>query len=189
MEFRRPSWLLLMSLALVAQGCSKGDTGPTGPPGPTGSANVIYSRWYDPGTAPDAAWALVPLFGIQERTFTMTSTSITQAVIDNGVALVYIKFAGLGGAIEKLPVSVPDIDESFNYRPMAGSILALYWKTSAPGTDPGVLPTGNMVRFILIPGVVPAASVQLAGDYRASLISELKSMTYQEICRKYNIPE
>ena len=82
MKLGRASWLLL-SVALVALGCAKGDTGPTGPAGPAGSANVIYSAWFSPAT-----WVLETNFTVVERTYTMTSTSLTQAIIDNGVVLV-----------------------------------------------------------------------------------------------------
>lgn len=180
MKLGRASWLLL-SVALVAFGCAKGDTGPTGP---AGSANVIYSAWFSPAT-----WVLETNFGIVERTYTMTSTSLTQAIIDNGVVLVYLKVAGFSPAIEQLPVTIIDASKAFLYRAQAGSIKALYYNTANTAADPGVIPSGNQLRYVLIPGSVLGTRAQEVGSTSARYVEALKAMSYSEACRTLGIPE
>ena len=48
------------------------------------------------------------------------------------------------------------------------------------------LTSGNKFRFVAIPGTIPALKSGTPG-YMSE--QELKSMSYQEICRLYNIPE
>ena len=129
MKSRSASWLLLC-VALVAFGCAKGDTGPTGPKGATGSANVIYSDWYSPAT-----WAAETLFGIAQRTYTMTATSLTQEIIDRGVVQVYMRFVGLNPAIVQLPFTANDVGYSFYLRAAAGSIKVSYYRPRGPDDD------------------------------------------------------
>ena len=183
MKSRRASWLLLC-VALVAFGCAKGDTGPTGPKGATGSANVIYSDWYSPAT-----WDAATEFGIAQRTYTMTATSLTQEIIDEGVVMVFMRFAGLNPAIIQLPVVLADVGLSFSFRAAAGSIKVVYYSPAATSTTPGVIPSTNQVRYVLIPGGAVAASMQAGGLSYEREIAGLKSMSYSEVCRTYNIPE
>jgi hypothetical protein len=182
MRFRSASWLLL-SVALVTFGCT-GDTGPAGPRGATGSANVIYSDWYSPST-----WDAETEFGIAERTYTMTDTSLTQEIIDRGVVQVYMRFMGFNPAIIQLPFVVPDVGYSIYFRAAAGSIKVVYYNPAARTTTPTIIPPTNQVRYVLIPGGALAASMQANGSTCEQEIASLKSMSYSEVCRKYNVPE
>ena len=151
MGFRRASWLLLFGIALVAQGCGKGDTGPTGPAGaigatgvtggtgPTGSANVIYSRAFQPGVAPDAAWAPRTSAGsIANLSFTMTSADFTQDNFDNGVLLVY---ANINNAWFGIPAAFYWADENWFWETKTGGLLVSYHSIATPGTTPAILTT------------------------------------------------
>ncbi len=183
MKSRSASWLLLC-VVLVAFGCAKGDTGPAGPRGVPGSANVIYSDWYSPST-----WSAETEFGIAQRTYTMTSTSLTQEIIDKGVVMVYMRFVGLNPAIIQLPFVVPDVSYSFSFRTAAGFVKVVYYNLTAPTTTPIVIPSQNQVRYVLIPGEALAASISGDGSTREQEIASLKSMSYSEVCRKYGVPE
>lgn len=182
MKGRRVSWLLLC-IAFVVFGC-EGPEGPRGPAGPAGSANVIYSDWYSPET-----WVFATTFGIAERSFTMTPASLTQEIIDSGVVLVYMRFVGLNPQINQLPITLADVRLSFIFRAQAGSIKALYWSTSNPTADPGVIPSENLVRYVLIPGGVLEATAQMEGITSRQLIGSLDSMPYREVCERFEIPE
>src|SRR5687768_14443278 len=91
-----------------------GPVGPTGPAGPvgatgatgaTGTANVIYSAWLD---YVPANWSAATMFfGVNTRRYTHTSTAITAAIRDQGVLLVFLRFATTGTTAYPLPVILP----------------------------------------------------------------------------------
>ena len=147
MKIRHVSWLLLC-FALLNLGC-QGEDGARGPAGPAGTANVIYSDWYSPD-----AWTVATLFGIHERSYTMTTSSLTQEIIDHGVVMVYMRFLGLSPEINQLPIELADVHLSFFVRAQAGSIKVVYYSLTSPTTDPVVIPSSNTVRYVLIPGGV-----------------------------------
>ncbi|WP_160714893.1 hypothetical protein [Chitinophaga solisilvae] len=171
------SCLMLAVAGLLFSGCKKGDTGPEGP---AGAANVIYTSW-----VPTSIWvASTTSAGAGKKTyyFDIAAAKVTQEIVDKGTVLVYMKF-----------VSDPDGDG------IAKLLPSIYYNIGGAGTQyrfqyglfPGkvriiadVLPAGipsesNMVRYLIIPGGVPNARV--AGrDYT--------KMTYEEVCRLYNIP-
>ena len=183
MKLRSASWPLLC-VALVTLGCAKGDTGPMGPRGPAGSANVIYSDWYSPPT-----WNLETEFGITQRTYAMGATSLTQEIIDQGAVMVYMRFVGLTPEIVQLPTLVPDVGYQFSFRAQADSVTVVYYVAAAPTSTPIIIPSGNQVRYILIPGGVVAATMQTHGSTYEQELAGLKSMSYSEVCRKYGVPE
>jgi hypothetical protein len=186
MKLRSALWPLLC-LALATLGCGKGDTGPTGPrgaAGPAGSANVIYSDWYSPDT-----WNLETEFGTTQRSYSMGSTSLTQAIIDQGVVMVYMRFAGFTPEIVQLPFLVPDVGYQFYYRAQADSVKVMYYVAASRTTTPVIIPSYNQVRYVLIPGGVVAATMQASGSTFEQEIVRLKSMPYADVCRKYGVPE
>lgn len=182
MKNRRFSWLLFC-VALMVFGC-EGPEGPSGPAGPAGSANVIYSDWYSPET-----WVLSTTFGVSERSFTMTTSALTQEIIDYGVVLVYMRFVGFNPEISQLPLILADVDYSFLFRAQAGSIKVVYYLTTDPTTDPVVIPSDNHVRYVLIPGGVLDEVAEGAGITYAQLAGSLDSMPYLEVCGLFDIPE
>jgi hypothetical protein len=195
MKIRRASWLLLC-LAFIFIGCEgdegpagpAGPTGATGPEGPPGTANVIYSEWFSPAT-----WVAGTTFGVAERAYTMTTSSLTADIISHGVVLVYMKFVGMAPAIYQLPVTIipsaPGSTYCFMHRAEPGSVKAIYYLLSSPTTDPGVIASSNQVRYVLIPGGVLATSAERAGITSARLAGSLPSMPYAEVCRLFDIPE
>src|SRR5450631_636369 len=74
---------LLFTLAALYS-CSKTKTGATGARGAVGTANVMYSSWN----------ALKMTYNSTDTAYeqTITADSITQAVLDSGLVLCYIKY-------------------------------------------------------------------------------------------------
>ncbi|MBN1885480.1 MAG: hypothetical protein JW876_08165 [Candidatus Krumholzibacteriota bacterium] len=174
---------MILCLALVVVGCT-GEDGARGPAGPAGTANVIYSDWYE--TDP---WVQEAFYGAIERTFTMTTTALTQEIIDHGVVLVYMRFLGISPEICQLPVTVEDVDYRFHFRARAGSIKVAYYSIPSPGTDPGAIPSGNVARYVLIPGGALDEIAGSRGISRSRLIDSLGAMTYEETCGLFEIHE
>lgn len=174
---------ILLCLALAGLGCS-GEDGERGPAGPAGTANVIYSDWYAPAT-----WVAGTAFGIAERSYTMTTSLLTQEIIDNGVIIVYMRFVGLNPEVNQLPILLADVHLSFFIRAQAGSIKVVYYNVNTPGTDPGGIPSENLVRYVLIPGGVLADVALSEGVTREELAGSLRAMPYAEMCRVFDIAE
>ena len=90
------SKLLLVAACVMIAGlysCSKtGATGATGPAGTNGTANVMYSSWA----------SLTMSFNSTDSAYeqTITADSITQAVLDSGLVLSYIKYTNSSGQIQ-----------------------------------------------------------------------------------------
>jgi hypothetical protein len=183
MKFRHAAWLLLC-VALVTLSCAKGDTGPTGPTGPAGSANVIYSDWYSPAT-----WVAESEYGTAQRTYTMTDTLLTQEIVDRGVVLVYMRFVGLNPAIVQLPCTFADPAYSFSFRASAGTVKVVYYDIAAQTSTPPAIPSYNQVRYVLIPGGVIASAMQTNGSTHEQEFARLNSMSYSQVCRRYEISE
>lgn len=174
---------LLLCLALVSSGCS-GDDGARGPAGPPGTANVIYSDWFTPDT-----WTASTVFGVHERSYTMTTALLTQEIVDHGVILVYMRFVGLNPEINQLPILLADVGLSFFFRAEAGSITAVYYAVDSPGSDPSVISSSNVVRYVLIPGGVLADAALIEGVAPEQLAGSLRAMPYSDMCRRFDLPE
>ncbi len=183
-KIRHLSWLLLC-LAVMVLGC-EGSGGPRGPAGPAGTANVIYSDWFSPAT-----WDLANVYGVHERSYTMTAPLLTQEIIDQGVVMVYMRFAGLYPEINQLPVVITNGSDQLNFtsRAQAGSVKAIYYLLNAPANDPVIIPNTNQVRYVLIPGGVLAAVAASEGIASDRLAGSLRGMPYREACRLFNISE
>jgi len=184
MKIHRASWLLLC-FAFVFIGC-EGEEGAVGPQGPPGTANVIYSDWFSPAT-----WELGSSFGVVERSFTMTTSLLTQEIIDHGAVLVYMRFVGWTPAICQLPATVYSTGQTycFQFRAWEGNIKAYYYFLSSPAADPGVIPADNVVRYVLIPGGALATTARIAGMTPSQLAGSLNAMPYSEVCGLFDIPE
>ncbi len=165
----RTLFLFTAIAAFVFAGCQK--EGPQGPPGQ--NAEVYYSEWFSP-----IAWS----GGSRDWYFSASAPDLTQEIVENGVVLAYAWLADdvYGGtSVRPLPAFAVGANWSFLIHEY-GSIEF----TSDMFAPP--LTTGNKFRFVAIPGAIYALKSGTPG-YRSE--KELKSMTYQEICRLYNIPE
>jgi hypothetical protein len=97
--YNKTGWLGLLSyiaIALVSiQGCSKGSTGATGA---NGTANVQYSSW--------AALAMTYSAADSAYKETIAADSVSQAVLDSGIVLCYIKYTNTAGQLQVENASV-----------------------------------------------------------------------------------
>lgn len=175
-----------------------GPTGPAGPQGPPGTANVIYSSWLpSPAAFSPTGWADTTLttIGLVSRA-NFLAPSMTQAILDQGLTLVYHTFAAApavptGGAnAQTLPysttVNLPPLQYlSINYRPAVGRVV-VYIKNLTSTTSFGLL-TGHYFRYIIVPGGI-AGGRMINGPASGYTLEELQAMPYDQVLTKFNIP-
>src|SRR5947209_15618036 len=75
---------ILIVSSLLFTACKKGDTGPAGAQGPAGTANVKYSSWNQ--------LSMTDVFADSSYEQTIKADSITQAILDSGVVVTYMKY-------------------------------------------------------------------------------------------------
>lgn len=166
----------------------QGPTGPTGPQGPAGTANVIYSAWISDGDP--ALWAdtAITLYGNPIRRRNITAPGITQAIIDQGVVLSYVRFVG-----GNTPYSLP-----FNFffnggqvgvagQPALGRLIYIIYNPITGGAPNGLLSSGLDIRYVIIPGgVAGGKSTGVGGTpYTAE---QLKAMPYDQVAKLFALP-
>ncbi|MEI7983950.1 MAG: hypothetical protein WCI71_20050 [Bacteroidota bacterium] len=173
-RFRTLSLFAALSAVMFA-GCQKdGAQGPPGPPGPAGqNATVYYSEWFSPNewSGSSGDWY-----------FAANAPDLTEAIVENGVVLAYAWLAGDvygGSSVRPLPAYAIGANWSFLIH-QYGSIEFTSDMFAPPAT------TTNKFRFVAIPGTIHASKSATSG-FRSG--QELRSMSYKEICRMYNIPE
>ncbi len=171
----RTLFLFAAISSLMFTGCGKdGQQGPQGLQGTAGkNATVYYSEWFAP-----TAWSGAS----GDWYFAATAPDLTQGVVENGVVLAYAWLANDnygGSSVRPLPAYALNANWSFLIHEY-GSIEFTCDMTTVP------LTSGNKFRFIAIPGTDPALKSATSG-YRSE--KELKSMSYKEVCKLYNIPE
>lgn len=171
-----------------------GPTGPTGPQGPAGTANVIYSPW-TAFTAPNWSATTIDIFGKTARRYTAAASGITATMLSQGTILVYFQGGGSPGTIRILPYTTFNftqpvtqiLEPSF----VPGAIQINFWNVennNDPGTftgNPGPPATGNIYRYILIPGgVAGGRTAEKAAEINGRVYTEsqLKGMSYSQIC-------
>ena len=168
-----------------------GPTGPTGPQGPAGTANVIYSPWTDFNIA---NWtALQNIFTIDQRRYPVPAPGATQAIIDQGVVLVFVRFAGAGNVTYQLPIAEGIAGaggvQHMQYITTVGAITIRFFNNSGVG-DPGTFGAPNSHRYILIPGgVAGGRSAEKTASINGQVYTEsqLKVMSYAQICNLLRI--
>jgi len=165
-------YLLAAFSTLVFTGCkNEGEQGPAGQDGL--NAEVYYSQWITP-----TAW----LGNSGDWYFDVNAPDITEAVVENGVILGYVWLAGDiydATAVRPLPTYAVDANWSF--------LISQYESiefTSDMILKP--LTTGNHFRFIVIPGNIETLK---SASLKSKSESELRSMSYKDVCKYLNIPE
>jgi Collagen triple helix repeat (20 copies) len=174
-----------------------GSTGATGQQGPPGTANVIYSGWIaSPTTFGVAGWfdtSITTLGTVSRANF--SAPSMTQAILDQGLTMVYHTFVSGGGSptgganAQSLPYNVGIGGGNFvevNYRPAVGRVF-VYLHNVLPGTGGFGFLAGHYFRYIIIPGGVSGGRM-MNGSASGYTIEQLKAMSYDEVIKKFNIP-
>jgi hypothetical protein len=161
--------LLIAASVLLLSACSK--------KGEPGTANVIYSKWFKPAT-----YTKDTVFGIWGFKHNQPVPEITQQVLDTAAILTFARLEGYNplvwptGQVGQLSITV-------TY--MQGGVTNDTWTAQyTPGNlrirfqnDRNIYTTianGHSFRYIIIPG---------------ARLGRQAPMTYEEVCRKYNIPE
>jgi hypothetical protein len=162
--------LLLVALStIVFTGCKKETV--QGPPGQ--NATVYYSEWFSP-----SAWSGAS----GDWYFDASAPDLTQDIVENGVVLAYVWLADdlyTATSVRPLPAYAVGANWSFLIH-QYGSIEFTSDMSSQPFT------TGNKFRFIAIPGTIPALK---SATFRNKSAQELRSMSYKDVCKLFNIAE
>ena len=160
--------------AILLTGCSQ--EGPQGPDGLDGNANVTASPWYTPTT-----WK--GLSG--DWFFDIKNSAISQDIVESGAILAYVSLPG-------------DLYNDYSVRPLPAYAIGTNWDFLLPndGHSYGTIEfTSDMInmpgtsgynfRFILIPSNNSLKSASLS----TPALSDLKKMSYKEVCKLFNITE
>lgn len=127
----------------------QGTIGQVGPQGPAGSANVIYSNWAKAGT-----WTKINQFGTDRFYVDINNVSrLTQAVLDQGVVLVYTKLETENNQVRQLPVRVyaQFTEDNIDFTLMVNRIRV--WSIPVRGPATPIQPSPNHeFRYVIIPG-------------------------------------
>jgi hypothetical protein len=185
---------VILTLGVLQFNCSKdgpvgpqGEVGPQGPAGtagaagPAGSANVIYSAWFLTGSAGWDTVTNAANYGAY-ATYDKAVAGVTQAIMDNGIVLAYMKgdpTTGLTDDVFPLPYT---IGPGFGFTDhwdfvlnTAGNIRFLY-KSDFPWTPTEL--GGISFRYVIVPGGVAVGRIR-----------DPRKMTYNEVCEAYGIPK
>lgn len=168
--------LLLMVFAaalLSMNSCKKGDDGPPG------TANVQYSDWFTPAT-----YKKDTLFGSWGFSYTTSAPAITQDILDKGSVHVFAKLKGYNPAVwpadqvGELPITITYQqgglqNDTWQARSFVGNVKIRFVNDHNIYTS---ISNTHQFRYIIIPGGATA------GRGTAPL-------TYDQLCRMYNIPE
>jgi hypothetical protein len=169
-----------------------GPAGPTGPQGVAGTANVIYSSWVSQSVWADTTFTNFGSIGIVSRSI-RTATGVTQAIIDQGVVLCYVQPSAAGGVFA-LPTLLNSGANALqlNFVLSPGKII-FYVSNLNTGNAAGQNATAPY-RYVIIPGGVAGGrggSTEKMADIKGQLYTEsqLKAMSYSQLCDLLNIPQ
>jgi hypothetical protein len=166
--------IVAFSVTLLSVACKKGDDGAPGSPG---TANVKFSDWFTPAT-----YKKDTVFGIWGFSYNKSATAITQNVLDSGTVLVFAKMYGYNtlvwpaGNVGQLPITITYMqsglqNDTWQYKASPGNLNIRFQNDHNIYTS---ISTTHQFRYIIIPGAVAAGRGI--------------NMSYEEICRQYNIP-
>lgn len=174
MKTRTILFSLLIMSAILWTGCSQ--EGPEGPAGLDGNANVTASPWYTP-----TAWT----GSAGDWYFDVKNSAISQDIVESGAILAYVSLPGdlyNDYTVRTLPAYAIGANWDFLI-PNDGQSYGTIEFTSDMLNMPGI--TGYNFRFILISSnyILKSASLTSPG------LSDLKKMSYKDVCKLFNISE
>jgi len=190
--------LLLVTIAFLAVNCTKegpeGPAGAAGPQGPAGTANVIYSSWINEGPWADTSMvSLEVVSGGKASRMIVAAPSLSSAVLDQGVVLSYIKTSLSPGSPILLPYYIGGNSGliEIGSRPQIQKIIYYWYFPTSPGTQAtGALGASTQFRYVIIPGAVSGGRMANGQTtYYGRTETELKSMSYHDVCTLFSIPE
>jgi hypothetical protein len=162
-------YLFIVFSTLVFTGCkNEGEKGPAGL-----DATVYYSQWITP-----SAW----LGTSGDWYFSIDAPDLKADIVESGLILAYVSLDG-------------DVYESNAVRPLPAYAVGVNWSFLIPEYEiieftsdmiSKPFTTGNNFRFIAIPGNIETLK---SGSLKNKSVQELRSMSYKDVCKLYNIPE
>lgn len=137
------------SVGPVGPAGPQGTTGQAGPQGPAGSANVLYSNWAKAGN-----WQKTNQFGTDRFYFDINNVNrLTQAVLDQGVVLVYAKLETDNNQVRQLPIRVYSLFTEDNIEFALTVSKIRVWSIPVRGPQTPITPSPNHeFRYVIIPG-------------------------------------
>jgi hypothetical protein len=163
--------VVILSAVLLSVGCKKGDDGAPG------TANVKFSGWFTPST-----YKKDTVFGIWGLSHNQPTPAITQNILDSGTVLVFAKLLGYNplvwptNQVSNLPITITYMqgglqNDTWQFKASVGNINIRFQNDH---NIYNTISTAHQFRYIIIPGGVPAGRGI--------------NLSYEEICRQYNIP-
>lgn len=203
--------ILFVSLTVLSLGCTKegpegpvGATGPQGPPGnpgapgpagpagPAGSADVVYSSWITTVTSDWVLGYVAPNNYNVERVYNRPAAGVTQTILDEGVVLGFGKNFTIGNGtilpnVQTLPYRESFNGQSYGYVLDVGKVAYTYDPDGTAPIRPVSQLAGIAYRYVIIPGGV-AGGKMMSGPAKGRTVADLKSMSYEQVLREFNIP-
>ena len=207
--------LLFLAASFVVVSCTKegpeGPAGAAGAQGPAGSAGApgapgapgagvtTYSPWF---TTVEDDWvdAYAPPYWAL-WSFTKAAPGVTQAILDNGVVLAYMKnwtyFDDVTSGplkatntVVQLPYKVDiDFQDLYDYAiPAAGTIDFLYKSGFQTWANSDI--AGTSFRYVIIPGSVAGGRSADGSErtYEGYTKTQLQAMSYEQVAAIFHIP-
>jgi hypothetical protein len=167
--------IMAFAATMLFFSCKKGEDGA---PGKTGTANVRYSEWFTPAT-----YTKDTIFGIWGFYNVKQAPGITQQVLDSGTVFTFAKLKGYNTLIwpaeqvGQLPISLTYVQggTQTDTWSAAASIGSLKIRFVNDHNIYNTIANAHQFRYIIIPGGLPGGRTI--------------PLSYEEICRKYNVPE
>lgn len=164
-----------------------GAPGQDGEDGKPGTANVIYSNWFSDADF-DPTWAdsTNPITSEVISKAFRTAPDITAGILDSGVVLSYARHYTIVSP-QLLPYTFhyntgdpmdPYHIYQLNFVPIEGNIMYYYTNLTTSNAS-GMYTFDFEYRYIIIPGGMPVSG----------RIADPRKMSYEEICKAYNIPQ
>jgi hypothetical protein len=155
----------------------QGPTGPQGPQGEPGTANVFYSNWSGFNTN---NWSGLVAFLFQNRRiYTINESRITDAILDRGAVMVYVKFANSSDIVQPLPIyqSITQLKNQYmaHFIQQNRILITLY---NDDRSDPGTIGSINSYRYVIIPGGTATGR-----------IAPIDLNDYEAVKAYYNLPD
>lgn len=139
-----------------------GPPGQQGPQGQDGTANVIYSEWFN-FTLEN--WTdSFSLQGQTRREYPVDVPQIDENILERGTVMVYVRGFGNNQGVRPLPIIQPIFiitrDAVLNFRFDLGKIHLEFYNIIERTIDPGRIGPTRQFRYIIIPGGVPAKAIE-----------------------------
>ncbi len=161
-----------------------GEQGPQGEPGQDGNANVISRTFW----SSQITWNQTSLYGINYLVAELEIPEITQAVVENGVVLVYGSFFW-GQPWSAIPVSYYENGKTnyFSYGIKIGTVTLRTHRDDNTLSQPTIA-----FRIVTIEGIPATGTLEdksKDNPYHGYSWEEIKAMDYGEIAKAFNISD